>query len=776
MKQEDFSGLKIQEIDKLRKEYGFNVIAEKQESLWLLWGKQFWSPLAWVLEATALLSLLSGSRIEALIVIVLLIINSIISIAQHTRATEALNRLKQTLKIKVRVIRDGKWIVLDSSDLLPGDIVRLRAGDIVAADMKINDGSLTIDQSKITGESLQVERNQREKIFSGSTIIKGEATATVLAIGAKTVYGTTAELLETSHPPTHMEKIVFLIIKYQFLFNISLIIVFLLIALLLNNTILILIIPLAIVLLLSSVPVAFPAMFSIAQAYGALQMSKINNKGILVRRLASVQDGAMMNMLCLDKTGTLTQNLLTLTEVKNYDNYSIEEVLAIAASCSNSADNDPIDAAILKKAKELNVSLYKQLSFTPFDSLTKRTSSIVDVQGHKQQLYKGLPSILISLATKNVPSSIDNDIKNFSLKGYRVVAVATSDINNKNVQIIGLIALSDPVRSDSKLLLKSIQDLGIKIKMITGDNLETATTIAKQLEFPGGVCHAKDLRDNPKLIYDHSVFAEAFPEDKQLIITALQKVGYIVGMTGDGVNDAPALAQAEVGIAVASATDIAKNSASLILTNPGLSDIVKAIIMSRQVYSRIRTWALNKIVKGFQIAILTSIIFFMTNKLILTPLIVVLLIFANDFVTISIATDYAKADRRPASWRIDKIMISAAMISISLLLLLIGGLYLSIQVWHFSISEIQTETLLLLVFQGQASLYALRSWPHFWQTKPSQTLFLTTVAIWLIFLPIALLGIFVTPIPFVVLPVIVAISILSLIIVDWFKLITPVNN
>ncbi|MGH7142374.1 MAG: HAD-IC family P-type ATPase [Candidatus Saccharimonadales bacterium] len=767
------TGLSSGMLASLRARYGYNEIVEKHDNLFLVWAKEFWGPLPWLLELTAVLTFFSGNIFEGIVILALLLVNSIISITQRSRTDKALAQLRKTLQIMARVLRDGKWQEIPARELLPGDVVRLRVGDIVTADMNIADGSVNADQSSITGESLPVELGVGQPLFSGSTLMRGEATAIVDLIGTKTKYGTTAELLETSHAPTHTEKTIFTIIKYQFFFNLFLIVVSSLLIIIFHwpqHDIL----TLAIILLVSSVPVAFPAMFTVAQTFGALQMAHINNKkGVLVRRLASVQDGAIMNVLCTDKTGTLTQNKLSVAKVIAYESYSEAEVTALAAACSNTADQDPIDAAVFNYATSQKLDLPKQLSFTPFDPLTKKTEASVVWKDAHWTVYKGLPAVIAKQA-HHISDNFTPDIASLSKLGYRVIAVSASN-NNKN-QVIGLIALADPIRDDSKVLLDELKEQGIAIKMITGDNLTTAQSVADTLQLSGLTCKARELKDHPEWIHTHSVFAEAYPEDKLLIITTLQKAGYTVAMTGDGVNDAPALRQAEVGIAVANATDIAKNSASFILTNPGLKDIVVAVTMSRRVYVRIRTWALNKIIKSFEVAIFTSVAFFITKSIFLTPLLVVLILFANDFVTISIATDNAIPDKHPATWRVSRLMVSAGMMAVVPLTLLAIGLLIASHVYHIPFNGLQTLTFLIMVFLGQANLYAVRGWPHFWQIRPSKLLARASVAAWGILLLMGLAGIIITRVPFITISLFIVLPLISLFIIDQLKLHTPISS
>ncbi len=767
-------GLTQEQVHRLQKQYGSNVLPDPKQNNLGIWLKQFWGPLPWLLELIVIISIYSKNWIEAIIIILLLISNGFISLYQRSKTDKALNQLKKSLQTKTRVNRDSKWIEISASELVPGDLVRLRAGDIVPADMHIIEGHVSVDQSSITGESLPIDLDSKGSIYSGSILVRGEATATVDLIGASTKYGTTAELLETAHVPTHMEKLIFTIIKYQFGFNVSLIFLTLIYIIVthgsLNDALSIIV-----VLLITSVPIAFPTMFAVSQTYGATQLAKLNNdKGILVRRLAAVQDCAMMNVLCTDKTGTLTQNSLSISQIIGYEGYSEDEIIELGAACSNLSDQDPIDREIIKRLKARKLQQIAQEQFIPFDSLTKKTQATIKWKNKTQIVLKGLPEKLSSINAKQLLSYKD-DLRKLNQKGYRTIAVSIGDSVNKQ-KIIGLISFEDPIRDDSKDLLKQLQYHGIEVKMITGDNIETAKTIATELGLNVRACSTQDLKDNPSLVLTNNVFADAFPEDKILIIKELQKKGYTVGMTGDGVNDSPALHQAEVGIAVSNATDVAKNSASYILVNPGLRDILIAIKVSREVYQRIRTWGLNKIVKSFEIAGLVVIGYLITKNIILTPLMAVLLLFANDFVTISISTDNSVAEPYPANWKLYK-MISSA-IGLAFFLLLIFGLSLvyAIKILHFNNLELASLAFLLLVFQGQASLYSLRSYPHFWSIKPSRTLALATIVVGILILVMAYGGIIIHQIPLKSLGIIIIIPLISLLMTDLLKKYLPVSD
>ncbi len=768
------NGLSLEQVRKLRAEYGPNELPSPKEHKIRIWLKQFWGPLPWLLEIIAIISYYSGDRVEALIIILLLIANGFISLYQRSKTDKALSQLRQSLQTKTRVFRDSKWVEILTTELVPGDLVRLRSGDIVSADMHLIEGQISVDQSSITGESLPVDLDSKGTIFSGSILVKGEATAQVDLIGTKTKFGTTAQLLETAHAPTHMEKLIFTIIKYQFGFNVGLILIAVLYVTLTHGN-LSAAVALIIVLLVTSVPIAFPTMFAVSQTYGASQLAKLNNnKGILVRRLAAVQDCAMMNVLCTDKTGTLTKNSLSISKLITYQGYTEDDLLQLGAACSNLSDQDPIDREIFKKCKERKLSLIEQQEFVPFDPLLKKTQATIIWKNKKQIILKGLPEKLISIKN-NRKFNVSDDLKNLNQKGYRTIAVSIGSSLEDQI-IVGLISFEDPIREDSRELLSKLQDHGIEIKMITGDNIETAKNVAQQLGLTVRACNTEDLKTNPSLVLSHNVFADAYPEDKILIIKELQKKGYTVGMTGDGVNDSPALHQAEVGIAVSTATDVAKNSASYILVNPGLKDILIAVSISREVYQRIRTWGLNKIIKSFEIAGLSVIGYLITRNILLSPLLAVLLLFANDFVTISISTDNSVAEKSPANWNLYKLIFSAVSLSLVLLIILGLSLILAVKLLHFNNLELSTLAFLLLIYQGQASLYSLRSYPHFWSIRPSRTLVIATIVVGIVILSMSLFGFIVQQIPLSSLSFIIIVPIISLLSTDLLKKYLPVSD
>ncbi len=741
--------LKDADIAQLRARYGFNELPEFHQSIALLYLKNFWGPLAWLMELMIVITFVSGNEFEAAIIAVLLLVNAGINIYQRRSADAALATLRQAIQVTARVERNSSWSMVPSRELLPGDVIRLRAGDIVPADARVLDGTVSVDLSSLTGESLPREIVVGDEAYSSGIVRHGEATAIVSAIGKETRYGKTTELLEVSHSPTHMEKVVFGIIKYFFALNavVAILVVIFGIsvhapALQITNYV--------IVLLLMSVPVAFPTMFAVAQTYGALQLNSdsgsTENEGkrVLVRRLAAVQEAAVMDVLCCDKTGTLTENRLSVSEVTHYGESGEERVLVLAAACSEASDADSIDQAILERAAELAIAVPEHISFSPFDSSTKRTQAEISEQGRTVKIEKGLADLLLTPAVRFSGEAL-GDVARMSDRGLRVLAVVAGGTDT-DMECAGLIGLHDPIRPDAPALIRELDELGVRVVMITGDGRITAKAVARQLGLEGEVCIPLDLKKNPAVALRGAVFAEAYPGDKLMIIEALQKAGHIVGMTGDGVNDAPALHQAEVGIAVLGATEVAKQAASFILTSPGLEGVRRVVTAGRRVYMRIRTWALNKVIKSIESIFIATILFLTTHSYILSPLIAVLILMSNDFVTISIATDHTKPLLRPARWNILRLIAASSCIA-AVPFICTMGIYILAQHMSYPFDTIRTIVYCSLIYLGATTILAIRAWPFGWSVRPSRILIAALLFSLLFTSVVSGLGIFIAAIP-----------------------------
>jgi H+-transporting ATPase len=748
----------------LRAKYGYNELPQKKENLPLLYLKTLWNPLAWTMEVTILVTALSGNFFESILIAVLLCTNSLINIYQRHSADAALASLSRTMQITVRAFRNGSWILLPARELLPGDRIRLRTGDVIAADAITEEGTVSVDLSSLTGESLPSEIGVGELLYSGGIVQHGEATAKVTATGTSTKFGKTTELLEVAHPPTHMEQVVFKVIRYLFVANMVVALVVVIFGIEAHVQTL-QIVTFVIVILLMSVPVAFPTMFAVAQSYGALQLSRGKNGSVLVRRLAAVQEAASMNVLCSDKTGTLTQNTLSVAEVHALGTYTEEKLLAFACTASDESDEDAIDHAIFQYASKRNILPLTRTSFTPFDFTSKRTEASVVLDGTTLHIEKGLPTILLTDTTAQKAEAV-GVVEAMSSKGLRVLAVVVTQGDVR--ECIGLIGLADPIREDAPQLIRELNALGVRVMMITGDGLLTAKAIALQLGLAGEVFTARQLKESPELAVTGSVCAEAFPEDKLTIIAALQKQGHIVGMTGDGVNDAPALQQAEVGIAVECAAEVAKQSASLILTNPGLEGVREAVLMSRSVYMRIHTWVVNKVVKSIEILLITTLIFFITHMYILSPLFGVLILFANDFVAISIATDTAKPMKTPAKWNVKALSIGASLVALVPFILLLG-VYGIVQSLGYSVDILRTVVFTTLIYFSVTTLLAVRTHEHGWKVALSRTLVISLLFSIVFASILSGFGLLITPIPALFFVLIISSAVLNFFGIDMVK-------
>ena len=712
-------GLTTAEAQVRLKQFGPNVIPEEKPRPILLFLGKLWGPVPWMLELSVLLELLTGHDTQAAIISLLLFFNAFISFFQENRSQNALALLKKKLSIQVKVRHDGIWQTVPSQELVPGDVIHLRVGDFIPADIDLLQGSLSVDQSSLTGESLPVEIESGKKAYAGSMVQRGEADGQVSAIGTRTFFGKTAELVRTAKTPSHLEAIILGIVRYLVALDVLLVggvlVYSWLHAISFTDSI-----PFALMLLVASVPVALPATFTLASALGARELVA---NGVLITRLTAIEEAAAMDVLCSDKTGTITQNLLTLSSIVPYGSHTEDDVLRLAAISSDESSQDPIDLAILKAARER--SLFEKeperIEFIPFDPLTKRTEVIALLEGVRTRIVKGYPRLVAAMAYNTPDPSAAVDA--LAQQGYRVIGIAEG--SEERLEFVGLIGLYDPPRKDSKDLIESLRDLSVKVIMITGDRRATARAISSQVGLGDSVCSADEFRKKiMENTFDCNVVAGVLPEDKFRLVQNFQKGGHVVGMTGDGVNDAPALKQAEVGIAVSNATDVAA-AASAILTNPGLNDVLSAVRIGRQIYQRMLTYTFNKIIKTFQIALFLSLGLFLTGYFVTTPRLVVLLLFANDFVTMSLASDNVSYSHKPESWRIKPLVAGALIMAAAWLIFSFGILFLDRKFYHLDLVHLQTLVFVMLVFSGLANVYLVRERGPFWKSLSGRTLLLS---------------------------------------------------
>ncbi len=716
------AGLTTTEAQKRLLQYGPNMVTEEHSSPWLVFLGKFWAPVPWMLEATILLQALLGKIDEALIIAALLVFNAILSFMQESRANNALTLLKARLTIQTRVLRDQSWQQIPAQELVPGDVVHLRMGDLAPADVRLLDGQLLLDQSALTGESLPVEAGAGATANAGVIIKRGEATGEVTATGTRTYFGKTAELVRTAKTASHLETLIFTIVKYLVMLDVLLVAALLAYAwatgMPLADTI-----PFALILLVASVPIALPATYTLATALGALELAK---RGVLVTRLSAIEEAAAMDIVASDKTGTITQNKLALAARHAYAVYTDDQLLRMVALACDEATQDPIDLAILEAARshKLLADLPQRTKFIPFDPETKRSEAIYEQNGQALRVLKGAPRVIAAL----IPDApdISAEVDRLGAAGSRVLAVAAETGNV--MHLVGLVGLQDPPRDDSGALIQKLRDLGVRVLMVTGDGPGTARAIAAQVGIGTRICPPDHLQDEiDKHVLDYDVFARVLPADKFHLVQALQRAGHIVGMSGDGVNDAPALKQAEVGIAVASATDVAKAAASLVLTNPGLGDIAAAVETSRRIYQRMLTYTLNKIIKTLEILVFLSIGMMLTGVFIITPLLIVLLLFTNDFATMALATDRVSGSSKPEHLDIPTLMQTAGILAGLILILSFSVFFVGRDWLHLPLPQLQTLIFVMLVFTGQGTVYLVRERGHFWHSRPGNWLMLASV-------------------------------------------------
>jgi H+-transporting ATPase len=732
------AGLTLAEVDVRRKEHGYNEVAEKKGHPVLKFLRKFWGISAWMLELIMILSAALGKYSDLVVVSALLVINAVLSFMQERRAAGVVETLRRRLQVSARVLRDSSWQVVPARELVPGDIVRVRPGDIIPADVKLLTEALTVDQSALTGESKDADKTPGEVLSSGSIVRRGEGNGVVMLIGAKTFFGRTTELVQQARPTLHIEAVVSKVVRWLFVIVGVLLAVVVVLSLIRGESLLEMA-PLVLVLLMSAVPVALPVMFTVSMAVGSKELAK---RGVLVTRLSAAEDAATMDVLCVDKTGTITLNQLAVTGVIPLEHATEADVLFAGALASQEANQDPIDLAFLAAAKERhifdNLPKVAPVSFTPFDAKNRRTEAVVEQNGQRLRVMKGAVRTIAEACGLQPPAidELETHVSASAAKGYRTLAVARG-AETGTPALVGLVSLYDPPRPDARQLIATLQDRGVSVKMLTGDALPVASEIARGVGLPN-IRRVADLKAASAQTGNQTVdlfagadgFAEVFPEDKYIVVKHLQAAGHVTGMTGDGVNDAPALRQAEVGIAVSTATDVAKGAASVVLTQPGLTNIVALVEQGRTIYQRILTWIINKISRTILKAAFVAIAYVVTGKFVVSAFAMLLLTFMTDFAKIALATDHVRSSRKPETWNIGgfimvSVVLGVAMVAETLFLLSIG--------WeHFGLATnnnaLYTFSFLTLLYFAVFSVASARERRAFWSTMPSKSLMAALLA------------------------------------------------
>ncbi len=761
-KAQSFDGLTEDEAGRRLSEYGFNEIKAKKPNYLLLFFKKFTGPVELLLWAVMFLSFFLGNLRDFYIILALLVFNSIVSFFEEFRADRSMEALKQRLAPTARVLRSGVWKEVQAKSIVPGDVIRVRTGDIVPADVKIfTSGEVEADDSVITGESMPKSKGVGEVLFDGSVVRRGEASCFVVGTGFNTLYGKTAKLVESASPRSHLQDAIMNIIKWLVLVDSFIIVLMFIYGLFLVGIPLLELVEFLLVLLIASIPVALSTAFTVTMALGSERLAR---KSILVTKLESIEEVSTMNVLCADKTGTLTENKISVRKVEGLG-FSEEEVLKFAAEASRRDDNDPIDNAVLEKA--LGVSLGRQLSFSPFDPSSKRTESVLE--GYK--VSKGAAHVIFGLCklTERDKKKFNDVVIDFASKGFRTIAVAVD--NGSGWRVAGLIALYDPPRSDSKELVKDLRSLGVEVKMITGDNIAVASEIAGELGIGGNIVDVTSEKEGglDGLIVNANGFADVYPENKYTIVKSLQKKGLVVGMTGDGVNDAPALKQAEVGIAVENATDVAKSAADMILTKNGIEVIIDAVKESRRIFERMKIYTMIKVIKVFEIVGFVALLFFFFNVFAITPFLLILLMFTNDIMSVSISTDSVDYSEEPSKWGVKSIMMTSAVFGVFLIVEAFVLWFLNSALLGLSVAGFQTIVFLLFDVDDKLVLFNVRTRKDFWKTKPSFYIVLSSAVGIIAGVLLAFYGFLIPSIPVSAIASVLAVSLVFFIVMDYVK-------
>lgn len=734
------TGLTTDEAHRRLQKFGPNAVPDTAARPLRRALTKFWAPVPWMLEASIVLEIALGKYVEAAVIGGLLLFNAALGFIQEGRAQATLAALKSRLAMNASVRRDNAWAIVPAVALVPGDVVKLSVGAVVAADVRLTGGGILLDQSMLTGESVPVEAGPGFQTFAGALVRRGEAVAEVTATGARTKFGRTAELVRTAHSESSQQKAVLQVVRNLAMFNgvvITLLVGYAFARGMPGTEI----VPLVLTAILASIPVALPATFTLAAALGARALASL---GVLSTRLSAVDEAASIQVLCADKTGTLTNNELKVTAVHPMTGFDEPHVLGMAALASSEGGQDPVDAAIRSAASKAAASdLPKLNKFVPFDSTTKMSeATAVDASGATVRAVKGAFAAVIGLTQSSADASVIEG--QLEAKGFRVLAVAVGPPNA--LKLAGIIALSDPPRKDSADLVKELSTLGVRTVMVTGDAPATATIVARAVGLDGAVCPPGPIPNDVRP-EQFAVFAGVLPEGKFNLVKAFQKSDHTVGMCGDGANDAPALRQAQMGIAVSTATDVAKSAAGIVLTKPGLGGIVASVKEGRATFQRIQTYTLNSVIKKIVQVLFLAVGLIMTGHAILTPMLMVILMITGDFLAMSLATDNVRASATPNVWRIGALTAAGVVMGLGALFFCVAVLAVGKFRMDLGIDALRTLAFVSVVFGSEATLYAVRERRHMWSSRPSLWVIVSSFSDVLIVVALAMLGIGMTALP-----------------------------
>ena len=748
--QADPAGLSSAEAAELLERFGPNEIPEERRSLLLEIGLRFWGPIPWMIEAAMVLAGLMGKWADLAVIGVLLLVNGVVGFWEEHQAGNAIASLREQLAVKARVCRDGRWQTLAARLLVPGDLTHVELGQIVPADGRVVSGACEVDESALTGESMPADKRVGDELRAGSVLARGEASAVVTKTGPRTLFGQTAQLAGAEPPPSHFQRAVLAIGRYLIALALALVSVIIAVSLVRGNA-LSTTLEFALVVTIASVPVALPAVLSVTMAIGARALARSQ---AVVSHLPAVEELAGVDILCADKTGTITQNALTLAEPVPLDpNTDASAVKLAAALASRREGHDPIDLAILAALPEHVLAGYEIVDFKPFDPDSKLAEGHVrGPDGAVFTVAKGAPQAMAALvAAATNAGAMDATVREFAARGFRSLAVARRDGERGAWRLLGVLPLHDPPREDSRSTIAEARALGLAVKMVTGDRVEIAQEVARQVGLGDGILGADLLQEkSPGLaarIEAADGYAQVVPEQKYRIVEALQQAGHIVAMTGDGVNDAPALRRADAGIAVAGATDAARAAADVVLLAPGLSVIVEALRVSRQIFRRMNNYAIYRITETIRVVVFVTLAIVALGFFPVTAAMIVLLALLNDAAILTIAFDRVEVSPQPERWEMREVLTIAGVLGVvgvaeSFSLLLVGQ-----HVFGMGHETLRTLMYLKLSVAGHLTVFVARTRGPFWSVRPAGILLGAVLGTQVLATAIAVGGVLMSPLP-----------------------------